>query len=124
VVRILCPVNGCLDNEFPKLTIEHFKLSFPSENFLELSSFELHKRIPNYTLISGVSGVIYKIFALGITMAVTVSDRFEMKTKNHQDIFSKFNCGDDASEAKPDPEIFKKASSKFGYFSGHSLLCF
>jgi hypothetical protein len=28
----------CLDNEFPKLTIEHFKLSFPSENFLYLLS--------------------------------------------------------------------------------------
>jgi beta-phosphoglucomutase-like phosphatase (HAD superfamily) len=85
-----------------------------------LSSFELRKRIPNCTLVSGVSEVIYKIFALGIPMAVETSDRFEMKTKNHQDIFSKFNFGDDASEAKPDPEIFQKTCSKLGYFSEHS----
>lgn len=51
----------------------------------------------------------------------------ELKTKNHQDLFSLFDyeiCGDDVVNAKPAPDAFELSALKMGDFEPKNVLVF
>lgn len=113
-----------------QLIVNNLKLQMTPQEFLKKRNIILDETLPNCTVIPHVDTLINKLKNMGLKLAVAKSANrhfHDLKTINHQDIFSLFDyeiCGNEVTEAKPSPEVFQVAASKLGDYKPENILVF
>ncbi|KAK8894681.1 Pseudouridine-5'-phosphatase [Tritrichomonas musculus] len=121
---------GRSELEVCTIIVNHFHLPMTPQEYLDKRNEILKSTLPNSQLIPHVDDLIKKFKSMGFKMSVaTSSDRnlHELKTRNHRDLFSLFEyevCGDEVKNAKPSPDVFQLAASKFGDIKPENILVF
>ena len=109
--------------EGAQITVDELKLPISVEEFNELIDVEYRKVFANYIpLMPGAERLIRHLANKNIPIAVATSSKgftFELKTRPHKELFSKFHHIVIASEdkeiirGKPDPQTFLVCAARF-----------
>ena len=123
-------INGRSEIEVAKIIVKYFNLQMTPEEFLLRREEILKSLLPHSELMDGVDNIIRELHKRGIPMAVATSctrNMHRIKIQNQKEIFGLFRatiCGDEVKVAKPEPEIFQKASKELGDFNPENVLVF
>lgn len=114
---------GRKDLEAAQVMIEHYGLEGKMDpvEFIKNRNEILQEMFPKCELMPGAERLLYHLSTFGIPMALaTASHRYhyDLKTtEKHKELFDKvfthIITGDEVTVAKPEPEIFELAASKF-----------
>lgn len=110
--------------------VDSLGLPITPQQYLDEREGYLREHFPSCQPLPGVVALLENLKANNVPMAVgTSSDRelFEIKTSNHGDLFSLFDCvvtssDPDVVEGKPAPDIFNVAAKQLGADPALSLV--
>lgn len=120
--------NGRGEKDVSRIIVDYYHLPMTPQEFIAKRNVILTKTLPNCQIIPHVDDLIKKIKKMGLKMAVATScvrHFHELKTSNHKELFSLFDCdicGDEVNQAKPHPDIFLNAATKLGNFKSENTL--
>ena len=90
----------------------------------------LDEMLPECNLVPGVERIIKTLKEKGLKVAIATSSErhgYNDKIQKHKDFEKYFDyvlCGDEVSNAKPDPEIFQKTAANICDFPPENVLVF
>lgn len=122
--------NGRTDIEVCRFIINEFKLNLTPEEMVKIRYQYLDKWLPDCELVPGIRRIIETIKGMGLKIAIATSSQrhgYNDKMEKHKDLEQYFDyilCGDEVSNAKPDPEIFQKAAAAICNYPPENVLVF
>ncbi|GAX78997.1 hypothetical protein CEUSTIGMA_g6437.t1 [Chlamydomonas eustigma] len=110
--------------EAAEIFIQYLNLQgkITADEFLKEREEILDRLFASAPLLPGVDRLIRHLHACGIPIAVATSSHrrhFELKTQQHQELFSLFDCivtGDQVKVSKPAPDIFLLALEQLNHY--------
>jgi pseudouridine-5'-monophosphatase len=108
--------------DLANLIIKEMELPITVDQYIEETVTIQERSFPNCKLLPGAEKLIDHLHSSGVHIALATSsprDSYLLKTRNYQELFSKFNHvvnGSDDSEVKrgkPNPDIFLVCASRF-----------
>jgi len=115
-------VIGRQASEVAEMAVAHYSLPYTGKEYLDMHEAELYKLFPTCSLLPGVEKLIKHLYANNISIGVATSSArkvMDIKTSaKHSEFFSLFSpivtgCDPNIKQAKPSPEIYQLAASRF-----------
>ncbi|KAH8262563.1 probable pseudouridine-5'-phosphatase isoform X2 [Drosophila bipectinata] len=115
-------VMGCTEQRSAEITISQCQLPITQTDFLKRYTKMCHERLNHVPLLEGAERLLRHLHANKVPFALATSsgaDMVELKTTDHQELFSLFNhkvCGStdkEVANGKPAPDIFLVAAGRF-----------
>lgn len=118
------PIEAC------RLTVEHYGLDMPAEEYLEKRTAFVDAYWPKIPLLPGVFDLLTELKKRKILMSIaTASNRpgFNIKSSGHPEVVKMMHhivTGDEVEHGKPAPDLFLKALNMFDGIKPENVLVF
>ncbi|CAF4920569.1 unnamed protein product [Pieris macdunnoughi] len=120
--ELKCQIMGQQSKELAKSIIEALELPMSVDEFLVETRKIFNDLFPLCSVLPGVERLIRHLSKCNIPLGLATSsshETYELKTKNHKDLFDLFtyktlgSSDPDVKRGKPHPDIFYTAAAKF-----------